>query len=160
MLKIGTVATESGLPVKTVRYYEDIGLLSPTVERSESGYRLFEPSVLERLAFIRRAQSLGLSLNEIGQILSVHDQGHLPCGEVKQRLEAKLDSITAQIEALETLRDELRGILSGWQEQPSPERIAKTICPNIQTDIETDIQVNSQPDAPDQTHDQRRNLPV
>jgi MerR family copper efflux transcriptional regulator len=132
MLKIGDVSAQSGLPVKTIRYYEEIGLLTPTVERSDSGYRIFGTGVLNRLAFIKRSQSLGLSLNEIHQILNVHDQGQLPCGEVKQHLEAKVVSINAQIEALETLKAELQGILSGWQEQPSPERIAQTICPNIQ----------------------------
>ncbi len=132
-LKIGQVATRSGLPVKTIRYYEEIGLLAPNVERSPAGYRLFTPNVLNRLAFIKRAQSLGLSLQEIGQILNVHDDGQLPCGEVKQHLQEKLDSVNAQIEALETLRGELSGILSGWQETPSPEQSARTICPNLQS---------------------------
>lgn len=131
-LKIGEVATQSGLSVKTIRYYEEIGLLSPTVERSETGYRLFHPQVLNRLAFIRRAQSLGLSLSEIQQILGVHDEGELPCGEVKQHLEAKVAAISEQIAALETLRSELQGILSGWQEQPPPHQVAQTICPNLQ----------------------------
>lgn len=131
-LQIGEVAKHSGLPVKTIRYYEDIGLLGGTVERSASGYRLFQPQALNRLAFIKRAQSLGLSLSEIAQILQVHDQGQLPCDEVKQHLEAKLSAIAAQIEALETLQSELTGILSGWQEQPPAHRIAQTICPNLQ----------------------------
>jgi len=132
LLKIGQIAEQSGLSVKTIRYYEEIGLLAPNVKRSQSGYRLFEPEVLNRLAFVKRAQSLGLSLAEIARILNVHDEGHLPCGEVKHFLQAKLDSIEAQIEALETLRDEVQGILSGWQDQPPVERTAKTICPNIQ----------------------------
>lgn len=131
-LKIGEVASNSGLPVKTIRYYEEIGLLTPTVDRSETGYRLFNPQVLNRLAFIRRAQSLGLSLSEIHQILNVHDKGELPCGEVKQHLQAKVQAITEQIEALETLKSELQGILSGWEEQPPSYRIAQTICPNLQ----------------------------
>jgi DNA-binding transcriptional MerR regulator len=132
LLKIGEVAETSGLPVKTIRYYEEIGLLTPTVERSESRYRLFHTQVLNRLAFIRRSQSLGLNLKEIQQILAVHDQGELPCGEVKQHLEAKVVEITQQIDALRTLRTELQGILSGWQEQPTADRINHTICPNIQ----------------------------
>ena len=99
-LKIGQVAAKSGLPVKTIRYYEEIDLLSPNVERSEAGYRLFDPNVLNRLAFIKRAQSLGLTLNEISSILTVHDDGRLPCGTVRKRLEAKLDDIQTQIEAL------------------------------------------------------------
>jgi MerR family transcriptional regulator, copper efflux regulator len=132
LLKIGEVAEKTGLPIKTIRYYDEIGLLTPTVERSESRYRLFHPQVLNRLAFIKRSQALGLNLKEIQQILEVHDQGDLPCGEVKQHLEAKVSEITRQIDALQTLRSELQGILSGWQEQPSADRIQKTICPNIQ----------------------------
>jgi DNA-binding transcriptional MerR regulator len=132
LLKIGEVAEKTGLPIKTIRYYDEIGLLTPTVERSESRYRLFHPQVLNRLAFIKRSQALGLNLKEIQQILDVHDQGELPCGEVKQHLEAKVSEITRQIDALQTLRSELQGILSGWQEQPAADRIQKTICPNIQ----------------------------
>ena len=131
-LKIGEVAVKSGLSVKTIRYYDEIGLLSPTVGRSESGYRLFEPQVLQRLAFIRRSQSLGLHLSEVQQILRVHDQGELPCGEVRHHLEAKVAEVRQQIEALETLELELEGILSGWQEQPAAARLEQTICPNLQ----------------------------
>jgi MerR family transcriptional regulator, copper efflux regulator len=132
-LKIGEVSAISGLPVKTIRYYEEIGLLAPTVERSQAGYRLFRSHVLNRLAFIKRSQALGLSLNEVQEILSVHDDGQLPCGEVKQHLQAKVSEINQQIEALQTLKAELQGILSGWQDQPPSDRIAQTICPNIQT---------------------------
>lgn len=136
LLRIGEVAKRSGLSVKTIRYYEEIGLLGPTVERSESGYRLFEPQALNRLAFIRRAQSLGLSLIEIAKILEVHDQGELPCGEVKQHLETRLETLSEQIEALEILQSELKGILSGWQDQPPLDRIAQTICPNLQLPVD------------------------
>jgi MerR family transcriptional regulator, copper efflux regulator len=138
-LKIGEVSAMSGLPIKTIRYYEEIGLLKPTVNRSQSGYRLFTPDVLNRLAFIKRSQSLGLSLNEVQQILEVHDQGNLPCGEVKQHLEAKVSEISQQIEALMTLRSELRGILSGWQDHPSSELIDHTICPNLQRSRESGV---------------------
>lgn len=131
LYKIGEVAAISGLRVKTIRYYEEIGLLAPTVERSESGYRMFDERVLNRLAFIKRAQSLGLSLNEIKDILLIHGSGQIPCNEVRQHLQEKVKAIAQQIEALETLSTELQGILSGWQEQPPPNRIAETICPNI-----------------------------
>jgi DNA-binding transcriptional MerR regulator len=132
-LKIGEVSARSGLSVKTIRYYEDIGLLDPIVDRSSSGYRLFETEVFNRLAFIKRAQSLGLNLSEIKDILDVHDRGELPCGEVKQHLEAKVEAIDRQIEALATLRGELQGILNGWQEHPPADAKAETICPNIQS---------------------------
>lgn len=131
-LKIGQVAKASGLPIKTIRYYEDIGLLSPTVARSPSGYRLFAPEVLNRLAFIKRAQGLGLSLDEVRQVLGVHDQGQLPCSEIKDYLTEKLVTVQTQIDDLLLLQDELKGLLAQWQEQPSLERQARTICPNIQ----------------------------
>lgn len=131
LLKIGEVATFSSLPIKTIRYYEEIGLLAPTVSRSDANYRLFRPAVLWRLAFIKRSQSLGLSLHEIQDVLQVHDEGQLPCGEVKQNLQRKVEQVTAQIEALEILRSELQGVLSGWQDQPTAEIAAQTICPNL-----------------------------
>ncbi|HEY9691010.1 MAG TPA: heavy metal-responsive transcriptional regulator [Oculatellaceae cyanobacterium] len=135
LLKIGEVAIRSGIPVKTIRYYEDIGLLKSTVQRSESGYRLFGSQVLNRLAFIKRAQSLGLSLNEIQEILNIHDSGKLPCGAVKEHLEAKVEAIAKQIESLEILQADLQGLLSGWEEQPPDHLIAHTICPNIQFNL-------------------------
>ncbi|MGD1806388.1 heavy metal-responsive transcriptional regulator [Dapis sp. BLCC M126] len=131
-MKIGQVATFSGLSIKTIRYYEDIGLLEPYVERSKSGYRLFEESVLSRLTFIKRAKSLGLSLREIREILSIRDQGELPCRDVKQKLNNKVQEITSQIEALENLKVELQEILQHWQEHPSINHINQTVCPNIQ----------------------------
>ncbi|AFZ14890.1 transcriptional regulator, MerR family [Crinalium epipsammum PCC 9333] len=135
LLKIGEVAIRSGIPVKTIRYYEDIGLLKSTVQRSESGYRLFSSQVLNRLAFIKRAQSLGLSLTEIQEILNIHDSGQLPCGAVKEHLEAKLEAIAFQIESLEIFQADLQGLLYGWEEQPPDHLIAHTICPNIQLNL-------------------------
>lgn len=132
MLKIGEAAAKSGLPVKTIRYYDDIGLLTPTVERSDSGYRLFTPHVIDRLAFIKRAQSLGLRLEEVKEILAIHDRGLLPCKTVKGQIQDKVAQITAQIEQLDTLRTELQTVLAHWEEQPAPELIETTICPNLE----------------------------
>ncbi len=132
LLKIGEVANISGLPVKTIRYYEEIGLLTPVVERSQTGYRLFHNQILNRLAFIKRAQSLGLKLNEIKDILEVHDKGEIPCGEVKQHLQERVTTIYRQIVALETLKAELQELLLEWEESPPPNLIAQKICPNIQ----------------------------
>ncbi|MEA5512003.1 heavy metal-responsive transcriptional regulator [Crocosphaera sp. UHCC 0190] len=132
-LKIGEVAKQFGLSVKTLRYYDERGLLTPTVQRSPSGYRLFHPTVFGRLGFIKRAQALGLSLEEIQEVLSIHDQGQLPCGMIKQYLLEKLTEIEKQIESLDILKSELTGILSGWQEQPLIEKTEQTICPNIQS---------------------------
>ncbi len=131
MLQIGEVSTRSGLPVKTIRYYTDVGLLTPLVRRSQSGYRLYATDILNRLAFIRRTQALGLSLTEIRDILDIHDQGALPCGQVKEYLERKVAEIEAQIRQLNLLRSEVNGILSGWQEPLPSEYQEQTICPNL-----------------------------
>ena len=130
-LKIGELAHLSGLSVKTIRYYEDIGLLAPTVERSSSGYRLFQSQVLNRLTFIKRAQSLGLSLQEIKPLLALHDRGELPCPEVKQQLQKKISAIAAEMEALKTQQAELQSILKVWQEQPPSRQLNESICPNL-----------------------------
>lgn len=132
LLKIGRVANESSLSVKTIRYYEDRGLLAPVVTRSPAGYRLFKPEIFTRLHFIKRARALGLSLQEIGEILTVRDRGEVPCGIVRERLLIKHRSIREQIQALETLQLELQGILSGWNEISDRDSLDGTICPNIE----------------------------
>ncbi|QLE46277.1 heavy metal-responsive transcriptional regulator (plasmid) [Nostoc sp. C052] len=128
-LLIGQVTALSGVPIRTIRYYESLGLLNSS-GRTEGGFRQFSLDVLTRLAFIKRAQNLGLSLEEIGDILNIYDEGKLPCGEVKQKLEDKVNEIECQIEELLTLRDELTGLLSGWDNFTGKRK--DTICPIIQ----------------------------
>jgi DNA-binding transcriptional MerR regulator len=86
--------------------------------------------VLARLSFIKRAQSLGLSLQEIGDSLKVYDQGNLPCDELQEMLQAKVVEIDRQIEQLLTLKTQLKGLLSGWNSVSSWQD--NTICPIIQ----------------------------
>jgi MerR family transcriptional regulator, copper efflux regulator len=128
-MKIGVLAGRSGLPVKTLRYYEDLGLL-PAIGRSEGGYRLFAEESLQRLEFIRRLKTLGLSLEEIQGCLTVHDAGDLPCADIQIQLERQIERIDAQIEELGQLRQELQGLLVGWQSAPT--RDGDVICPNLQ----------------------------
>lgn len=128
---IGSIAKESGIPIKTIRYYDELGLLK-TFGRTEGGYRLFSSDVFTRLSFIKRAQSLGLSLSEIKEFLDVHDQGDLPCEHIKEKLEDKLTAIEQQIQQLEILKQELKGLLSGWS--AVPEHPEETICPIIERD--------------------------
>lgn len=132
LLKIGEAATQSGLPVKTIRYYDEVGLLTPTVERSTSGYRLFKTDVVDRLAFIKRAQALGLTLTEVKEILAVRDQGMMPCHTVKAQIQHKLEQVTQQIEQLETLQTKLKDLLADWQEDPPADLIETSICPNLE----------------------------
>jgi MerR family transcriptional regulator, copper efflux regulator len=126
--QIGVVAKESGVPIKTIRYYEELGLLKSS-GRTEGGFRLFNTDVLARLHFIKRAQSLGLTLAEIKEFLNVHDEGELPCEQIKTKLEDKVQAIDEQIQQLLILRQDLSGMLSGWEIQS--ETYHPTICPII-----------------------------
>lgn len=128
-LLIGKVEKLSGVPIRTIRYYESLGLIEPA-GRTQSGYRKFSEDILTRLSFIKRAQSLGLSLQEIGNILQVYDNGKPPCDQIQQKLEDKILQIEKQIEDLRELQGELKQLLSGWKNLSSkPEDM---ICPNIQ----------------------------
>ena len=127
--QIGSVAKESGVPIKTIRYYEELGLLKAS-GRTEGGFRLFNSDVFVRLHFITRAQSLGLSLSEIKEFLAVHEQGDLPCDRIKVKLNEKIGQIDRQIQELQVLKLELVGLLSGWE--TIPETPEATICPIIE----------------------------
>lgn len=129
--QIGAVAKKSGVPIKTIRYYEELGLLKAS-GRTEGGYRLFNPDIFARLNFIKRAQNLGMKLSEIKEFLDIHDQGELPCEHVKIRLEEKLSAIAQQIQQLQTLKLELEYLLSG--SPTSSELSEHTICPIIEQD--------------------------
>jgi MerR family copper efflux transcriptional regulator len=128
LLKIGQLSTESGVPIKTIRYYEELGLIRAH-ERTEGHFRLFHPSAVNRLLFIKRLQSLGLSLQEIRECLIVHERGELPCEDIKDKLEKHINEIDRQVEQLRLLRQQLTETLQEWQTVPS--RDDRFICPNL-----------------------------
>lgn len=105
-LRIGELAAEFAMNTKTVRYYESIGLL-PKPERTESGYRLYGLEDRERMAFIRKARAIGLTLEEIGEMLILRGQGVQPCGHLRDLARRKLRAIEDQLRALKDFRDEL-----------------------------------------------------
>lgn len=107
---IGEVARRSSVPAKTIRYYEDIGLLAAPA-RTSSGYRSYDDSVLARLAFVRSAQAVGLSLGEIRGVVALRDDGQVPCGHVVELLRARSSEIDHRIRELRTLRSELKRLV-------------------------------------------------
>ncbi|MEB3200646.1 MAG: heavy metal-responsive transcriptional regulator [Synechococcaceae cyanobacterium] len=127
-MKIGVLARRSGMSVKTLRFYEELGLL-PAIGRSDGGYRLFAEGSLQRLELIRRLKTLGLSLEEIRGCLAVHDAGELPCGDIRMQLERQIGRVEERIRELRQLRTELQGLLAGWQSDPAKED--DVICPNL-----------------------------
>src|SRR5690625_6047761 len=93
-MRIGEVAQASGTTAKTLRYYEDVGLL-PDPDRSPAGYRDYGPEVLDRLHFIRRGQAAGLTLAQLGQELAIRDRGQAPCQHATHLLDTRL-AVTAR----------------------------------------------------------------
>lgn len=126
---IGSVAKESGVTIKTIRYYEELGLLKAS-GRSKGGFRLFNSDVFTRLKFIKCAQNLGLSLSEIKEFLDIHDLGYLPCEHIKTRLQTKITAIDEQIQQLLTLKLDLKRLILNWEEMPKT--LEKKICPIIE----------------------------
>jgi len=102
-LTIGQVARRSAVNVETVRYYERRALISEPPRR-ESGYRQYDPQVVQRIRFIRRAQELGLTLKEIGQLLALADGDGSGCGDVLEFATRKLADIESKIRHLQNLK--------------------------------------------------------
>ncbi|MBI3302984.1 MAG: heavy metal-responsive transcriptional regulator [Deltaproteobacteria bacterium] len=131
---IGELAAELELNPRTLRYYEARGVLPPAA-RTLSGYRVYGEETVQRLSFVRKAKSLGLTLNEIRQILALRDSGKLPCSSVQQMLQEHVERIDHQIAQLRALRADLTELLNGWR--PGYGRNGKalhgSICPRIET---------------------------
>ena len=105
-MRIGEVADRVGVPAKTIRYYEDLGLL-PSPARATNGYRTYDESILARLAFIRAAQACGLTLGEIRGVLSFRDHGETPCDHVRALIDRRAAELDERIDELTRLRAEL-----------------------------------------------------
>ena len=111
MLRIGQLATKTGFTPKTLRYYEDLGLVRPD-GRSESGYRLYGDAAIERLRFVNRARALGLRLEDISRILEISDEGRVPCEHVQGIVDRELERIETQMKRLQELRNGLLALRS------------------------------------------------
>lgn len=105
-MRIGQLAARAGVNPKTIRFYEERGLL-PTPLRTSAGYRTYGDEDLARLRFVKSAQRLGLRLNEIGEILAFKEQGARPCDYVIQLLGRRIDEIDRHLAELQQLRDDL-----------------------------------------------------
>ncbi len=109
-LQTGEVAAAAGVNAQTLRYYERRGLLAQP-ERSAAGYRRYGPEAVHIVRFIKRAQDLGFSLEEIEQLLRLRDDRVSSCQEVQTLAEAKLGVIAGKIRQLSALRDALQALV-------------------------------------------------
>src|SRR5216683_7450374 len=109
MVHIGKAAQLAGVSVDTIRFYQKLGLIKNT-DRSGGGYRLFSDEQIHDLQFVRHAQELGFSLNEIKELLALR-QKHHACSEVQSMLKHKLTDVREKIKSLVRLEAELRGAM-------------------------------------------------
>ena len=114
-LKIGAVASRSGLSVKTIRFYCDQGLIQPS-GRSEGGYRLFGAEVFIELQWIRTLKGMEIPLQDVRQILESRRSGVCTCSALQSRIRAKAGEIGQKIEALHTLQSGLLTMLNSWED--------------------------------------------
>lgn len=114
-LKIGAVAKRTGIGVETLRFYERSGLLGRPA-RTEGGYRLYDAEALNTLEFIKRAQTLGFSLEEIKRIIAESRTGRKPCAAVRGLLRQRLAELDEQMKLLQQYRRELAHTLQEWEQ--------------------------------------------
>lgn len=123
VMNIGTVSEKSGLPAKTIRYYEDIGLIRP--DRRDNGYRDYSTEDVHRLRFLQRSRGLGFTVEECRQLLSLYGDTRRESAEVKAIAEGKLSEINRKLAELRGLRDMLKHLVANCHGDDRPQ------CPII-----------------------------
>jgi MerR family copper efflux transcriptional regulator len=155
-LLIGEVATRTGVAVATIRYYESIGLLAPP-ERSAAGYRRYTERAIDEIAFIRKAQRLGFSLEEIGAILRLGRAGATPCSLVLDLARAHLTEVDERIRQLVRFRDRLAAELARWdgEREPTCDGFCRVIL-----DLDVDAREAVRPPLPVAPRNRRENREI
>ena len=122
-MNIGLAAQHSGLPTKTIRYYEDIGLVAP--ERQDNGYRDYSMSDVHTLQFLQRARGLGFGIADCRNLLELYQDTHRASADVKALAQLKIADVDRKIEELQSLRDTLSHLVEKCQGDDRPD------CPII-----------------------------
>jgi DNA-binding transcriptional MerR regulator len=132
LMTIGQAAERGGASVDTVRYYEKLGLLAKP-ERSAGGFRLYSKEDVERLRFIKKAQSFGLTLSEIRGIIGRSREGlDQCCRHLNSLLARKLEEIERQMRELKAMKKGLKSLLSGWIPLREARKKKYAVCPQIE----------------------------
>ena len=122
-MRIGEVAAEAAVNIQTLRYYERVGLV-PKPERGSSGYRAYDRQTVRRVRFIKRAQELGFTLAEIGDLLAFREQSSVSCELVETRASGTVERIAEKIRDLEKMRSALSHYVTACRT-----RVAVAQCP-------------------------------
>lgn len=118
-MNIGDVSKLAGVPAKTIRYYEDIGLIQPL--RSGNGYRAFRESDAHKLAFLGRARALGFSIADCRNLLQLYEDDSRTSAEVKEIAQGHLSEIEQKIQDLEEMRATLADLVSSCSGDHRPD---------------------------------------
>jgi DNA-binding transcriptional MerR regulator len=112
----GSLAKVTGVSPDTIRHYERIGVL-PRASRTDSGYRVYPASAVERVLVVQRALRIGFTLAELAEVLKARDAGRVPCHRVYQLAQEKLKGIEADIEALKITKRYVKNVLTDWEQR-------------------------------------------
>ncbi|MBC7158187.1 MAG: Cu(I)-responsive transcriptional regulator [Rhodobacteraceae bacterium] len=118
-MNIGEVAERAGLPAKTIRYYEEIGLIRPA--REDNGYRRFSGHDLNKLAFIARARALGFSIEDCRRLLSLYEDEHRASADVRRLAREHLGRIDAKLAELREMRATLAHLVEACAGDDRPD---------------------------------------
>ncbi len=118
-MNIGEISKRSGVPAKTIRYYEDIGLIQP--ERTPNGYRVFSETDLHRLSFLGRARKLGFSIEDCRALLRLYEDEARASAEVKDLALNHLGRVEEKIAQLQHMRDSLVEVIDDCAGDHSPD---------------------------------------
>ncbi|MET8059231.1 heavy metal-responsive transcriptional regulator [Streptomyces microflavus] len=119
-MSVAALARQAGTTPDTIRYYERLGLL-PKAPRNGSGYRRYGMDAVDRMKFIQGTQRLGLSLSDIGDLLSIRDTGTCPCGDAAVVLRKRMDEVRSEVHHLTTLFGELAAMVEHLPSQECPD---------------------------------------
>jgi len=128
VLKIGEVARRAGVGAKAIRFYEAKGVLAPPA-RGTNGYRLYSPEIVDALRFIKQAQGLGLTLDEVKEVAGIRRGGRPPCTHVHSLLQQKVQELDRKLQDLLQLRKRIRASLAAWRRTGGGKA---TVCPHIE----------------------------
>ena len=134
MMTVSELAKQSGATPDAVRYYTRMGLLTPT-RNPENGYRLYQPSEVHWLRFIRQAKSLGYTLHEIQEIMHDRQSGNSPCPRVRHILERKIVENRKHLQELVSLQNRMEKALLQWADMPDGEADDPSVCHLIESII-------------------------
>jgi len=154
-LLIGDVAARTGVAAPAIRYYESIGLLEPPA-RSAAGYRRYSEAAVEELGFIKKAQALGFSLDEILDVLELTRAGKAPCSHVLSLARRHMAAVEERIRQLQRFRDQLSAELVKWDGKTTP--TCRGLC-QIITTADTDTAAEASVDLTPRRGSRARKTP-